>query len=250
MDIVGSVALVTGATGGIGRATAIALSRAGAKVVVAGRNAGRLAGVADLLGAHAVQADLLQPGMPDKLVAEVEQVAGTIDLLVSAAGVGRAGPLVDTSTGEVDGVMRVDLIAPMQLTRLVLPGMLERGRGRIVLMSSIAGLVGVRNESVYSAAKGGLSTFADSLSDELAGSGVGVTVVAPGPVATDFFSHRGKPYTRRWPRPISTSTVAEAICDGIIAERRTVVIPRWLEFAARMHGMTPGLYRALSARFG
>ncbi len=250
MDIVGSVALVTGATGGIGRATAIALSRAGAKVVVAGRNAGRLAGVADLVGAQAVRADLMDPDMPDRLVTEAERVAGPIDLLINAAGVGRAGPLVDTSAAEVDRVIRIDLIAPMQLTRLVLPGMLARGRGRIVLMSSIAGLVGVRNESAYSAAKGGLNTFADSLSDELAGTGVGVTLVAPGAVATDFFSHRGQAYNRRWPRPVGTGIVADAICAGIVADRRTVVIPRWLEFAARIHGAAPSLYRALSTRFG
>jgi short-subunit dehydrogenase len=250
MQIAGSVALVTGATGGIGRATAIALTRAGADVVVTGRNSGHLAGVGEMVGAKAVQTDLLHPDAPDRLVAEVERVAGPIGLLVNAAGVGRAGPLIDTSVGEVDSVIRVDLVAPVLLTRLVLPGMLARGRGRIVLMSSIAGLVGVRNESVYSAAKGGLNSFADSLSDELAGTGVGVTVVAPGPVATDFFTHRGKAYTRRWPRPVSTGAVAAAICDGIIADRRAVVIPRWLEFAARMHGVAPGLYRALSSRFG
>jgi short-subunit dehydrogenase len=190
------------------------------------------------------------PAAAEQLIARAERVAGPVDVLVNNAGRGYAGPLATTPPAEIDSLLQLDLATPVQLSRRVLPGMLARGSGRIVFIGSIAGLVGVRNEAVYAAAKGGLAALADSLSDELAGTGVGVTLVAPGAVATRFFRTRGCEYDRRVPRLLTPERVATAIREGIEGERRRVVVPRWLEFAIRLHGGAPGLYRALSARWG
>lgn len=246
MRIAGSAVLVTGATGGIGRATAAALSARGARLVLAGRNEAALAEIAERVGGRAVPGDLTEPGAPEALVA----AAGPVDLLVNNAGVGRAAPFPDVSAEEVERLLRLDLAVPIALTRLVLPGMLQRRAGRVVLVGSIAGLVGVRGEAVYAAAKGGLAMLAASLADELAGTGVGVTLVAPGAVDTAFFARRGAAYDRRFPRPVRAERVAEAICVAVEADRRRVVVPRWLGIAARLHGAAPGFYRTLSARFG
>lgn len=250
VQLTGAVALVTGATGGIGRATAAALAEAGARLVLAGRDAEALRALADRHGGHAVPGDLTASGAVNALVAAAESEVGPVDLLVSNAGAGRAAALTDISAEEVEALLALNLLTPVQLTRLVLPGMVERRHGRVVLVGSIAGLVGVRNEAVYSAAKGGLTRLGESLSDELAGTGVGVTLVAPGAVATDFFARRGRAYDRRFPRPVRPERVAAAIRDAVLADRGRVVLPRWLEIAARLNGTAPGVYRALSSRFG
>jgi short-subunit dehydrogenase len=250
MQLAGRVALVTGATGGIGRATVRELAARGAQLVVAGRDPAELKDLAKAVGGHALPGDLAMPGAVDELVQETERLAGPVDVLVNNAGRGHSSPLATIPPGEIDSLLYLDLSVPIQLTRRVLPGMLERGRGRIVMVGSIAGLVGVRNEAVYAAAKGGLAVLADSLTDELIGTGVGVTLIAPGAVATRFFQKRGSEYQRRLPRMLTPEQVAAAIRDGIESDRRRVVVPRWLELAIRMHGSVPSLYRALSARWG
>lgn len=237
MRLEGATALVTGASSGIGRATAAALAGRGARVVALGRDAARLEGV----GERQVVWDLAEPGA-------VAEEVGPVDVLVNNAGVGWAGPLVETP--EVERLVAVNLVAPILLTRALLPGMLERGRGHIVNVASIAGFVAPRDEAVYAATKAGLVAFSESLRYELRGSGVGVTLVAPGVVATPFFERRGRPYDRRWPQPISAERVAEAIARAIEDEKDEVFVPRWMSAVARLRGAAPGLFRALSGRFG
>jgi short-subunit dehydrogenase len=128
--------------------------------------------------------------------------------------------------------------------------MLERGRGHVVNVGSIAGHVGVPREAVYAAAKGGLAVFTESLRQELAGTGVGVSLVSPGVVDTPFFERRGAPYERRRPRPVGADAVARALVDAIERDRPLVLVPGWLALPARLQGALPGLYRALAGRFG
>src|SRR6266581_3080465 len=113
------------------------------------------------------------------------------------------------------GLIAVDLTAPVQLTRLLVPGMIARGRGHIVFVSSIAGATGVRGEAVYSAAKAGLGCFAESLADEISGRGVGVSVIVPGVIDTPFFERRGRPYDRRRPAPLPPQRVARALVGAV-----------------------------------
>jgi short-subunit dehydrogenase len=242
----GASVLVTGASSGIGAATATALAERGARLVLSGRNSASLAAVARRTNAVSVVADLAGP--PGR--ATLARAAHAVDNLVANAGIGWRGEFTDMPLDRLRELVEVDLVAPLELTRLLLPRMCERRRGHVVLVSSIAGRTGVRGESVYAAVKSGLAIFADSLHWELTGTGVGVSLVVPGVVDTPFFERRGSAYARRFPRPIPARRVAEAIVDAIEHERAEVIVPRWLAVAPAMKGALPGLYRRLAGRFG
>jgi short-subunit dehydrogenase len=263
MRLNGAVALVTGASSGIGAATATALAAAGARLLLTGRDAARLAEVARQSGGVALPADLAVPGEPARLAAAASQAVrtapwaqrapgdqGGIDILVNNAGLGWAGPLGEVTTADITELVAVNLAAPMELTRLLVPGMAQRGRGRVVFVSSIAGVTGVRGEAVYAATKAGLSTFAESLAYEVRDHGVRVCVIVPGVIDTPFFGRRGRPYGRKRPAPIAAERVATAIVAALEHDRAVVYVPRWLRMPAWIHGTAPGAFRALAARFG
>jgi short-subunit dehydrogenase len=250
MRLEGAVALVTGASSGIGAATADALYAAGAKLVVSGRDPERLTAVAARTGATAVAADLADPDGPDQLAGEALAAVGHVDLLVSNAGAGWAGPIGELTAAQATEMVTLNLLAPIQLARQLAPGMAERGYGRLIFVSSIAGATGVRHEAAYAATKAGLNNLAESLSYELSGRGVGVTVVLPGVVDTPFFGHRGRPYDRRWPAPIRPEEVATAIADAAARDRDVVYVPGWMRMPAWLHGTAPGAYRWLARHFG
>ncbi|MFC0041773.1 SDR family NAD(P)-dependent oxidoreductase [Actinomadura rayongensis] len=247
--LTGSVALVTGASSGLGRASAVALARAGAHVIVHGRDAGRLAAVAREVCGTALTGDLADPAEAERLAAAALAVAGRVDVLLCNAGVGWSGPFTAMPAADAARLVAVNLAAPVALTRLLLPGMLENG-GRLVYVTSIAGRLGVAGEAVYSATKAGLDMFAVSLRQELRGSGVGVGVLVPGVVDTPFFERRGEPYTRRRPRPIPADRVADALVAGIVAGSAEIFAPGWLRLPVVVRGLFPGAYRALDGRFG
>ncbi len=164
---------------------------------------------------------------------------------------GRDTGRLQSVAAETGGLaLAADLTAPVQLTRLLVPGMIARGRGHIVFVSSIAGATGVRGEAVYSAAKAGLGCFAESLADEISGRGVGVSVIVPGVIDTPFFERRGRPYDRRRPAPLPPERVARALVTAVERDQRVVFVPRWMRFPAWLHGALPGTYRRLAARFG
>jgi short-subunit dehydrogenase len=229
--------LITGASSGIGAATADAMADANARLVLAGRDRARLDAVAAGTGGRVVTADLVTG------TAALAAEAGPVDVLVAGAGVGWAGPVTAMAERTIDDLMAVNLLAPVRLTRLLLPGMIERGRGHIVFVSSIAGVVGVPGEAVYSATKAGLVAFAEALRAE---SHIGVSVVFPGVVDTPFFERRGTPYARRRPVPIPAARVARAIVQAIERERAEVYVPGWLELPARLRGAAPGVFRRLA----
>ncbi len=242
MRLAGARVLVTGASSGIGAATALELSARGARLVLSGRDQEALAGVAARAGGEILPADLSDPS------ADLAVRAGRVDMLVACAGEGWSGPLARMPGGTAERVIAVNLTAHVQLTRLLLPGMLERGRGHLVYVASIAGAVGVREEAVYAATKAGLLAFAESLRYELPG--VGVTAVVPGVVDTPFFARRGRPYTRRRPAPVPPERVARAIAVAVERDRAEVYVPAWLRLPARLHGAAPGAFRVLARRFG
>jgi NAD(P)-dependent dehydrogenase (short-subunit alcohol dehydrogenase family) len=247
MRLQGAVALVTGASSGIGQALAVRLVASGARVFAAGRDEHALAAVSR---ATPVVADLAEPAAPQRLARQVLDEAGRIDLLVNNAGAGSAGALAQQPPDVVDQVLCVNLRAPVQLTRAVLPGMLERGHGRLVFVTSIAGRLGVRDEAVYAAAKAGLDVFAESLRLEVAERGIGVTVVVPGVVDTPFFERRGRPYPRRRPRPLPPARVAEAMLTAVESDRPEVYLPAWLRVPVVVRAVLPAGYRRLAGRFG
>jgi short-subunit dehydrogenase len=250
MRLAGAVALITGASSGIGAATAVALARSGARLVLTGRDEERLRTVAAQTRGLALPADLAEPDGPDRLIEATLAHAGRIDLLVCNAGAGWAGPIGELPGSKATELLTVNLLAPVQLARLVAPGMAERGSGRLIFVSSIAGMTGVRHEAVYAATKAGLNYLAESLGYELAGTGAGVSVVLPGVVDTPFFRRRGLPYQRRMPAPIPAEQVARAIVSAAQRDLEIVFVPGWLRFPAWLHGTSPRTFRWLARRFG
>jgi short-subunit dehydrogenase len=247
----GGTALVTGASSGIGAVVARRLAAEGGwRLVLNGRDATRLEQVAAPLDALAVPADLTRPGADRLLTELVLDHTERLDLLVACAGLGWAGDFTGMPHARIDEIVGVDLLATLHLVRALLPHMVAAGSGRIVLIGSVAGSVGVRGEAVYSAAKAALAAFADALRYELRRTGVGVTLVIPGAVDTPFFERRGAPYTRAWPRPVPAERVADAVWDALRHGKDEVYVPGWLRYPAQVRGVAPGLYRWLAARFG
>ena len=243
VELAGRVVLVTGASGGIGAATCAALTRRGAVVVAAGRNEAALAAVA---AASTVVADAADPAAAPALVAAAIDRHGRLDAVVANAGIGWAGEFAGMDPARITELVDVNLRAPMLLARAALPVL--RRPGALVFLTSIAGLVGVPGETVYSVTKAGLETFATLLREEV--DGITVSTVAPGAVDTGFFATRGVPYDRSFPRAIPPGQVAEAVVEAIATGRQRRVEPRWLAVPARLSATAPNTYRALARRFG
>ncbi|GGL12944.1 oxidoreductase [Sphaerisporangium melleum] len=243
--LAGARVLITGASSGVGAAVAREMAGSGAALVLAGRDRARLEAVAAETGGRAIVADLATD------TGRVAESAGAVDVLVSNAGAGWAGPLVAMPHDRLAELAAVNLIAPIGLTRLLLPGMVEAGRGHLVFVASIAGAIGVGNEAVYSATKAGLLIFAEALHEELRPfREIGVSVVLPGVVDTPFFQRRGVPYGRRRPRPVPPERVARGIVAAIRHERAESFVPGWLRLPARLRGAAPGPFRRLVRRLG
>lgn len=243
-------ALITGASSGIGAATAVRLAALGARPLLVGRDEHALAELAARTNGEWLAADLSRAGAARQIADWATATAGGVDLLVCNAGRGWAGDLADQDTAVIDELVTVNLTAHLVLARLVLPEMAAARHGHLVLVSSIAGCLGVADEAVYAATKAGLRTFADSVRLAYAKAGVGVSVVVPGVVDTPFFSRRGRPYDRARPKPIPADDVAKALVDAVQRNRAEVFAPSWLRFPARLHGVAPGLVCTLQRRFG
>jgi short-subunit dehydrogenase len=250
MDCRGKVALVTGGSSGIGRAVATSLSGAGAEVVVHGRDAERTTRVAHSIGGDVALGDLGSAAGVDSVVSQVRSQHDRVDILVASAGLGWSGPFQSMPVEEIERLVAVDLAAPLLLARAVLPGMVSRDTGHIVLVGSVAGRTGVAGEAVYAATKAGVDLFAESLRMELVETGVMVTVIVPAAVATEFFVRRGREYDRRVPRPMSPEAVATAVLSAVGDGRADVWLPGWIRIAPTVRSLLPGPYRRLSARFG
>jgi NAD(P)-dependent dehydrogenase (short-subunit alcohol dehydrogenase family) len=245
--LTGLRAAITGGSSGIGAATARELAARGVRVAIAGRNAAALERVAADTNGSVVLGDLREPGCAQHIIdASVDDLGG-LDILVSNAGIGWAGPFASMSDSDIDAVLDVNLRAAAHLARAAIPH-LRSGRGRLVFVGSIAGLVGVPGETWYSATKAGLGCLAETLRAELRPAGIGVSLVSPGVVDTAYFERRKAPYRRRYPRLISAETAAAAVVNAIEHGRDDVVVPPWLSLPARVKVSFTGLYRLLASR--
>lgn len=171
-----TVALVTGANGGLGMAIARSLHRAGAKIIVTGRRPDALEAVAKETGARVIVADLARREDVERMHA----AAGDVDVAVLNAALPGSGHLMEYAPDQIDKVLDVNLRAPIQSARHFGEGMAARGRGSIVFISSISGKVATAGQSLYNATKFGLRGFALALRGDLEGRGVGVSTVFPG----------------------------------------------------------------------
>jgi short-subunit dehydrogenase len=220
VELAGKTALLTGATGGLGRAIAGALAQRGVTLVLSGRHTEALQELADSLpGEHRIAtADLALEEAAERLAAD----AGEVDCLVANAGLPGTGRLESFSVDEVGRAIRVNLAAPMILARALAPAMAERGQGQMVFISSLAGKSASPRSSIYNATKFGLRGFALALRTDLAGTGVGVSIVSPGFVrGAGMFVKSGAKTTAG----LGTTTperVAEAVVRA--AERNAVEV--------------------------
>jgi short-subunit dehydrogenase len=236
LELTGAHALVTGASKGVGAHLARELASRGARVSVVARSAAPLKELAEDIGGHAVPANLTDHDDLEHLVGRVEREAGPIDVLVNNAAVAVVGPLVGQTAPDVVESFALNCVAPIELCRQVLPGMLARGRGRITNISSLAGVTAYPTLSTYGATKAGLVHFSASLQRELRRTPVRVTVVQLGEVAgTDMMERarqsptiaavsRRLARTRSMPR-LAIDVVARKIVDGTVAGKRDTVIP-------------------------
>lgn len=250
MKLDGKTALLTGATGGIGRATASALAARGVTLRLSSRKADELAELAaSLPGDHrVVVADLALEGAAERLVAE----AGPIDVLVANAGLPATGKIEDFSEEEITRAVRVNLEAPMRMSRLLVPAMLERGEGHLVFVASLAGKAPSPRSAVYNATKFGLRGFALGLRCDLVGSGVNASIVSPGFVReAGMFADSGA----EAPAGVGTATpseVAAAVVKAIEHDRHEIAVaPRRQRALAHLGLTSPGLaVRAAAGKTG
>ena len=211
----GRVALVTGASRGIGAATARRLADAGARVVLAARPSVDLDAVAGSIdGARAIPTDMRDAGAIEQLIGAIEAEGG-VDILVHAAGLGEFKPIHETSVALWDETLDVNLRALFLLCRLAIPGMVARGRGHVVSIVSIAGVRAFPGASAYCASKFGLLGLTRSLAEEVRRSGVKVTAVIPGAVNTPFWDRSGGDFERG--RMLRADAVAESIAFVVTA---------------------------------
>ncbi|MCA1833235.1 MAG: SDR family oxidoreductase [Actinobacteria bacterium] len=202
----GTVAIVTGAASGIGEATAREFARRGAIVVAVDRNAERLAVVAqDLVDTSPTSCfeviDVTSRTEVEKAVATVTHTFGRVDIVFNNAGIPLHKHVIDTTPEEIEKVFAVNFFGAMYFTSAVLPGMLERKRGSIINVTSVAGYIPNPREAAYGATKAALSMWSHGLQNELYGTGVHVGVISPGPTATEIWrtfespaSYSGKLY--------------------------------------------------------
>jgi len=189
-SLAGRTALVTGASRGIGAAIAVALDAAGARVALTGRDRERLDGVASRL-AHSpvvLTADLADAAAPESLAREALAELGNVDILVNNAATAARLPTVELDADTIDALHAVNVRAPLLLIAALLPSMLAAGRGAIVNLSSVSGIVGTPRRAAYAATKGAVDAFTRSLAMELGPAGIRVNSVAPGVVDTDLWA--------------------------------------------------------------
>ena len=226
-----SLALVTGASSGIGTALAREFARHGHDLVLTARRAAPMEALATELRAlgaavTVIPADLSRPGAAASLAHELSSRGLDIDILANNAGFGGLGRLDRMEFGRISDMLQVNIVALTELTRLLLPGMVARGRGRIMLVSSVAGFQPGPRMAVYFASKAYVTSLGEALAYELRRTGVTVTVLCPGATDTEFFAVAGATNSsiaarvRRMMRP---EDVARVGYEGLAAGRYLVI---------------------------
>jgi NADP-dependent 3-hydroxy acid dehydrogenase YdfG len=230
--LTGRTALVTGVTSGIGRATAEQLLAAGMRVAGCARDAERLQLVAgELDGLVPLPADVRDAAQREKLVADVVDRWGRIDVLVNNAGIGWTGSVVDMTSDDIERIFDTNTTAVVDLTRLVLPHMLTQGEGDVVMVSSSAIWATLPPLTVYAASKHAVDGFTEGLRREVKDQGIRVHSVNPGFVSTEFLSRAEHEHPDEGEAPTSPGSSPDSVAQAIRRQLEhddgsTVAVPR------------------------
>jgi short-subunit dehydrogenase len=251
MQLRGRHVVITGGSRGLGAELGRAFTSAGAAVTLVARSEGELKQRATEMGADYLVADLREPaGVVDRIERSMP-----IDVLVNNAGIDAVGPFTGLTPEALRELYSVNAVAPAELTRQVLPGMLERGHGRVVFISSLSAQVALPGLTAYSATKAAVSQFAEGLRSELRGRPVGITTVEVGPIATEMYDAiagyqpASKAFTRMiglgFLRLLPPDRLAAAIVTACRRDRASVVLPR----RARSQVLAARLPQRIADRF-
>jgi short-subunit dehydrogenase len=247
LQISGSTVLLTGATGGIGQAIARAMHAQGAALLLTGRRAEVLAPLAEELDARAIPIDLADRAEVQRLAAE----AADVDILIANAALPASGTLDSFSVQEIDRALDVNLRAPIVLAHELAPGMVARGRGHLVFISSLAGKAATPRTALYNASKFGLRGFSSALRADLRPAGVGVSTVFPGFIRDAGMFHEADV---KLPPGVGTrrpEDVARAVVSAIERNRGEVdVAPLPLRASTVFAGLAPELAASVARRLG
>jgi NADP-dependent 3-hydroxy acid dehydrogenase YdfG len=220
----GQTAIVTGASSGIGLAITRLLFDAGCSVAVVGRDLARLQPAIDGIADErrlAIACDVRDDVAVQAMVREVEQAWGRVDILVNSAGLFQTAPLAETTNALWDDLWQTNVNGTFYPTRAVVPGMIERGSGTIVIMSSVAAHRGYPGNTAYSASKYAVTGFARALTTEVRRKGVRVVNVMPGPVATPIWDGKELPMERE--QMLTAEEVAQATINAMTVSRAQVI---------------------------
>lgn len=242
-DLAGKVAIITGASSGIGRTTALALAAAGTCVTLAARGRPRLDAVAREVAETGQQAlvvpiDVGEPDQVRRLVEETVSRFGRVDIAVANAGQYVRCPIDRLTAAVVESSMRVNFYGPLNLALAVLPHMRAQGSGHIVLVDSMDGKKAIPSDAPYVAAKYALAGFGDVLRQELHGTGIDVSTIFPGRVRTPMIERLETPWTS--PK-IPPEAVSRAILDAIRHRRAEVIIPVHAHLLLFLNSLSPRL---------
>jgi uncharacterized protein len=248
VELKGKVAVVTGASSGIGWATAVALAREGATVVGSARREERLKELVEGIErrggkALAVACDVSDRVQVGVLRQHVEDAYGRCDVLVNNAGVPGGGPFAELTMEQIERITQTNYLGVLYCSKAFLPMMLEAGSGHIVNVASLAGRYAIPGSSVYTSTKHAVVAFSEALYYELMPRGIVVTAVNPSLVATETFPHRDI-LQRRPGMLIQPERVGDAIVEVIRKGKGPEVsIPRWLASFQAIRVLAPPLYR-------
>ena len=236
MDLSGARVLITGASRGIGEAIARQAASRGAKVIGVARSAGALNDVMQAINGVAYPCDLSEAAQRNDLIGRLEAVHGAIDVVVNNAGVDDTKMFAEASALDVERVITLNQVVPIELMRQAVPLMRSRGRGHVVNISSLAAAGGFAGMTLYCSSKAGLSGFHRVLRHELKGSPVGLSLVEIGPIPTDMLANvkNVRAAERMFNRlrrlqllpEVPRERVAKAVCDAIERDTANVCLPK------------------------
>ena len=253
----GTRALVTGASRGIGRALAELLAARGAAVGLAARSSAELEALADALpapaaGVHRVlTCDVADADSVRRAVDAFATESGGLDLLVANAGIAHHVPFARQPLAQAQAMTAVNWLGTLYTVHAALPHMTERGAGHVVIVSSGAALRAFPGAAVYGATKAAQRAFGEALRHELAGTGVSVTVVLPGEIATSLHDHEHETmpgWYRGGPGSIPAGRLAAKVIAAVEADARELYFPGAIRALGVLHGISPGLTDRLLRR--